>query len=391
MTTLLRVQDVGKRYVTRGSGLFRRAEPVEHWALRHVDLEVRAGEVVAVIGRNGAGKSTLLKLGTGVTQPTEGAVLRVDRVAPLIEVGAGFHPDLTGRDNVLVNARLLGLTRKEVAGRFDEIVAFAEIEHAIDKPVQTYSSGMFMRLAFSVAIHTRPQLLLVDEVLAVGDMPFQTRCLDRIRTLRDEGVGILFVSHNLAAVQDISTRAVLIEGGGLRMEGATSDVIGAYHLALADSGSTVPGSEAVGSAAGEVLAMLACQMVDLEGVSCQTWEPGTDVVVRVRLRALRDTPQSLFGFQVHSEAAGAMMRWNNEQDTHLPSLVAGEEIDVELGLTLALGSGGYGLDLAVVSADWRSVLLNRPQVLQFAVAHRPGARGLVDLLPRLSFARSNED
>jgi hypothetical protein len=222
-------------------------------------------------------------------------------------------------------------------------------------------------------------------------MPFQTRCLDRIRTLRDEGVGILFVSHNLAAVQDISTRAVLIEGGGLRMEGATSDVIGAYHLALADSGSTVPGSEAVGSAAGEVLAMLACQMVDLEGVSCQTWEPGTDVVVRVRLRALRDTPQSLFGFQVHSEAAGAMMRWNNEQDTHLPSLVAGEEIDVELGLTLALGSGGYGLDLAVVSADWRSVLLNRPQVLQFAVAHRPGARGLVDLLPRLSFARSNED
>ena len=391
MTTLLRIQDVGKRYVTRGSGLLRRAKPVEHWALRHVDLEVSAGEVVAVIGRNGAGKSTLLKLGTGVTEPTEGSVLRVDRVAPLIEVGAGFHPDLSGRDNVLVNGRLLGLTRKEVASRFDEIVAFAEIEHAIDKPVQTYSSGMFMRLAFSVAIHTRPQLLLVDEVLAVGDMPFQTRCLERIRTLRDEGVGILFVSHNLAAVQDISSRAVLIERGSLRVEGTPSEVIGAYHLALADSGSTVPGSDASEGASGEALVIVACEMVDLEGLKSQVWEPGTEVVVRTRFKALRDTPQSLFGFQVHSEAAGAMMRWNNEQDTHLPSLVAGEELDVELGLTLALGSGGYGMDLAVVTADWESVLLNRPQYLQFAVAHRPGARGLVDLLPRLSIARPTDD
>jgi lipopolysaccharide transport system ATP-binding protein len=390
MTALLRVHNVGKRYLGDRKGILRRPKAAENWALRGVDVEVAAGEVVSVIGRNGAGKSTLLKLATGVTEPTEGTVRRVDRVAPLIEVGAGFHPELSGRDNVLVNGRLLGLSGKEVAARFDEVVAFAELEHAIDRPVQTYSSGMFMRLAFSVAIHTRPDLLLVDEVLAVGDMPFQTRCLERIRSLRDEGAGVLFVSHNLAAVQEISSRALLLEDGRKVCEGPPSDVIGAYHLALSGAAATqMPGRE--GSREGESLSMLGCELLALDGSHKQTWEAGSEVVLRVRLRAERDSPQALFGFLVSSESSGEMMRWNNAYDTHLPPLTAGEEIELELGLTLALGAGGFGMDLAVVTADWTTMLLNRPYALQFAVGHRPGARGLVDLQPRLSFHRATDD
>src|SRR3954468_21853306 len=171
MNALLEASGLGKRYVIRPQrsvalSLMRKNRAREFWALRDLDLHVSAGEIVAIIGRNGAGKSTLLKLAAGVTRPTTGRMQRPERVAPLIEVGAGFHPELTGRENVEVNGRLLGLSRQEVAARFDDIVSFSELEGAIDQPVREYSSGMFMRLGFSVAVHTQPELLVVDEVLA---------------------------------------------------------------------------------------------------------------------------------------------------------------------------------------------------------------------------------
>jgi lipopolysaccharide transport system ATP-binding protein len=365
VSTLLRMSGVGKRYTGRAAN--------GSWALRDLDLELAAGEVVSVIGRNGAGKSTLLKLATGVTQPTAGTVLRVDRVAPLIEVGAGFHPDLSGRDNVMVNGRLLGLSKAEVVAAFDEIVGFAELGDAIDRPVQTYSSGMFMRLAFSVAIHTRPQLLLVDEVLAVGDMPFQVRCLDRIRALRDDGVGVLFVSHNLAAVQDISDRCLLLERGRTLTEGPPAETVAAYHLSLA--------------APTEALELLSVELADPRGSAPQAFPPGGPATLRVRVRARRDTGPSIFGYAVSSEAAGLMQRWHNGEQQPCPALATGEVMELELGLTLGLGSGGYALDLALVSSDWTEVLLNRPAVVHFAVGHRSGGSGLVDLSPRLTATR----
>lgn len=384
---LLRMQGVGKRYRTGGAGLLRRGPRADAWALRELDLEVHEGEVVAVIGRNGAGKSTLLKLATGVTAPTEGEVLRVPRVAPLIEVGAGFHPDLSGRDNVLVNGRLLGLGAREVAATFEEIVGFAEMGHAIDRPVHTYSSGMFMRLAFSVAIHTRPQLLIVDEVLAVGDMPFQARCLERITALRDEGVGVLFVSHNLAAVQEISSRAVLLQAGRQLAAGLPSEVIGAYHLALSDVASAPAGHEgSLAARPGEKLVLLAADLVDAQGERRETWPAGSRVVLRATVQAVEDVPAFNVGYQVSSELSGSLTRWNTAQEpVPLPPLRAGETRELEIELVLGLGQGGYGIDFAVATTDWTSVLLNRPFLLQFAVSHRPGSTGVVDLQPRLTY------
>ena len=262
---LLQASGVSKRYRVRTErsmalGLTRRARPKDVWALRELDLTVRAGEVVAVVGRNGAGKSTLLKLAAGVAHPTTGTLRRPRRTAPLIEVGAGFHPELTGRENIGVNARLLGLGTRQIAQVFDDVVAFSELSDVIDQPVRQYSSGMFMRLGFAVAIHTDPELLVVDEVLAVGDLPFQVRCLDRIREMRASGVGVLFVSHNLTAVLSLADRALLLDQGRLDTEGAVSEVVGRYHAMLAQG----EGAGQVGDDAGATgeLALRSFRVVD---------------------------------------------------------------------------------------------------------------------------------
>jgi lipopolysaccharide transport system ATP-binding protein len=185
------------------------------WALRDVTFEVGEGEVVGVIGRNGAGKSTLLKLLSRISEPTGGRAFLRGRVASLLEVGTGFHPDLTGRENIALNGAVLGMRRAEVSRKFDEIVAFAEIEKFIDTPVKRYSSGMYMRLAFAVAAHLEPEILLVDEVLAVGDVQFQRKCLGKIESVAKAGRTILFVSHNMNAIQQLCGRALMLDGGRL--------------------------------------------------------------------------------------------------------------------------------------------------------------------------------
>jgi lipopolysaccharide transport system ATP-binding protein len=200
----------------------------EFWALRDVNLEIKAGEVMGIIGRNGAGKSTLLKILSRITEPTRGRIRIRGRVASLLEVGTGFHQELTGRENIFLNGAVLGMTRVEIKRKFDEIVAFSGVEKFIDTPVKRYSSGMYVRLAFAVAAHLEPEILVVDEVLAVGDAEFQKKCLDKMDDVGHTGRTILFVSHNMQAITRLCNRCILLESGKIRMDGHSHRVASAY-------------------------------------------------------------------------------------------------------------------------------------------------------------------
>jgi len=223
---------------------FKRASPDSSlqsiWALEDVSFEVRPGEVVGIIGRNGAGKSTLLKVLSRITKPTRGHAQINGRIGSLLEVGTGFHPELTGRENIYLNVAILGMRKAEIARKFDEIVAFAEVEKFVDTPVKRYSSGMYVRLAFAVAAHMETEILLVDEVLAVGDVQFQKKCLGKIGSVASEGITVLFVSHSMAAVQSLCSKGILIDGGKLMVEGECRKVIEAYvsHVAVQDLNDT---------------------------------------------------------------------------------------------------------------------------------------------------------
>ncbi len=206
------------------------------WALKDVSFDVRRGQILGIIGRNGAGKSTLLKILSRVTAPSSGEVRVRGRIASLLEVGTGFHPELTGRENILLNGAILGMRKAEIARKFDEIVAFSDVETYIDTPVKRYSSGMYVRLAFAVAAHLEPEILLVDEVLAVGDMAFQRRCLGKMGAVAKEGRTVLFVSHNMAAVESLCSRGLLLEGGRPLAMGRTTDVLDAYFALVGTGG-----------------------------------------------------------------------------------------------------------------------------------------------------------
>jgi lipopolysaccharide transport system ATP-binding protein len=256
MHPILRAEHLGKRYrvnrvaprgrhryktlrdelVRLACAPFRRwrgGTPADHledfWALEDLSFEVEPGEVVGVIGRNGAGKSTLLKILSRITKPTTGHAELRGRVGSLLEVGTGFHPELTGRENIYLNGAILGMSRREIARKFDEIVAFADVERFLETPVKRYSSGMYVRLAFAVAAHLEPEILIVDEVLAVGDMGFQRKCLGRIQEVGRSGCTVLFVSHNMAAVESLCTRAILLEEGRVVGDGAVADLIDEYR------------------------------------------------------------------------------------------------------------------------------------------------------------------
>ena len=209
--------------------LFRgRAWSPPFYALQDVSFRVDRGETLGIIGRNGSGKSTILKLIAGVTAPSQGEITVYGRISPLIELGAGFHPDLTGRENVFLNASILGMSRKEALARFDEIISFAELWDFVDTPVKRYSSGMYIRLGFSVAVHSDPEILLVDEVLAVGDAAFQEKCLSKMQEFRSRGVTIVLVSHSMGLVQEFCERALLLSGGHLLADGAPTEVVQHY-------------------------------------------------------------------------------------------------------------------------------------------------------------------
>jgi lipopolysaccharide transport system ATP-binding protein len=236
---IVRFQDVGKAFrrfehqpfLLRNLALRvlgRAPKPRELWPLRHVSFDIRRGETVGVIGQNGSGKSTLLRLVAGAAYPTEGHVAVRGRIAPLLALGAGFQPDMTGRECVEVNGTALGLSRAELRARMDEIVAFAELEEFLDMPVRYYSSGMLARLGFSVAVHTDPDLMLVDEVLAVGDHAFQQKCIGRIHALQRGGTTILFVSHDATTVRDLCDRVLWLRDGRLCRDGAAGPILEEY-------------------------------------------------------------------------------------------------------------------------------------------------------------------
>jgi len=234
------------RQPVAGPGIAPAESPETFWALRDVNFEVHPGEIVGIIGRNGAGKSTLLKILSRITEPTTGRVEIRGRVGSLLEVGTGFHPELTGRENVYLNGSILGMSLREINSRFDEIVEFSGIERFLDTPVKRYSSGMYVRLAFAVAAHLEPEILIVDEVLAVGDSSFQKRCLDKMQRVGQAGRTVCFVSHNMSAITRLCERVVLLDDGRVICDGPAHRTVSAYiHSGLgttaARSGPTCPG------------------------------------------------------------------------------------------------------------------------------------------------------
>jgi lipopolysaccharide transport system ATP-binding protein len=215
--------------VARGQQVVQGDEVEEFWALKDVSFEVKQGEILGIIGRNGAGKSTLLKILSRITEPTAGRVLLHGRVSSLLEVGTGFHPELTGRENIFLNGAILGMAQREIRKKFDEIVAFAEVEQFLDTPVKHYSSGMYVRLAFAVAAHLEPEILIVDEVLAVGDAEFQKKCLGKMNDVsRTQGRTVLFVTHNMGAIANLCPTAIWIDRGSVRQHAATRAIVSTY-------------------------------------------------------------------------------------------------------------------------------------------------------------------
>jgi ABC-type polysaccharide/polyol phosphate transport system ATPase subunit len=292
MAAAIVAEGLGKRYrlgervdaygTLRGalSGLVaRRARSPreELWALRGVDLVVEQGEVVGVVGRNGAGKTTLLKLVARITEPTEGVARMRGRVGALLEVGTGFHLELTGRENVFFNGAVLGMSRREIERRFDEIVEFSGVERFLDTPLKRYSAGMYLRLAFSVAAHLEPDIIIVDEVLAVGDAEFRHKCMERIDSLRHEGRTILFVSHDLASVQELCSRCVLLDGGKVRADGPPPEIVNLYLERTVASGARELGE----AGAGRGIVVRSVALIDEKGDVEQT--PRCDQPLRIQV------------------------------------------------------------------------------------------------------------
>jgi ABC-type polysaccharide/polyol phosphate transport system ATPase subunit len=288
--TLAEVSKAYRKSPKRGADTF--------WALKDISFEVPRGRALGVIGRNGAGKSTLLKLLAGITAPTRGRIVLHGSVAALIEVGSGFHPELTGRENVFLSGAILGMKRREIAAKLESIVEFAGVGRFIDTPVKWYSSGMYVRLGFAVAAHLEADILLVDEVLAVGDAEFQVKCLQRIQELRDRGVTSLFISHDLTAVERLCDSAILLEAGQLAAAGAPADVVATYHRRLAlwnpaSGQSTIDSPES-----GIALTNISLRTPDeTRAVAFQT---GAPLTISVRYAAARTIPNLEFEARYYS-------------------------------------------------------------------------------------------
>jgi ABC-type polysaccharide/polyol phosphate transport system ATPase subunit len=330
----------------------------DFWALRDINFQIHAGETFCVIGENGSGKSTLLQMVAGILHPTHGDVSVRGRVAALLELGAGFNPEFTGRDNVYVNAAILGLTRREIDLKFKDIEGFAEIGEFIDQPVKTYSSGMAVRLAFAVAIHVDPEVLLVDEALAVGDIYFHQRCMRKVHELREKGVTILFVSHAMGEVKSIGDRAMWLESGHIKDIGDTDRVVTKYLAAMFekdtaylstahrkaqhDSQGPVRAPEIVetipnidhrfGDGRAEVLGIA---ILDLAGQPIHLLEPLSPVIVRISVRACQDITLPIVGFIMRNHMGLDFAGTNTAREScDVPAMSAGDIYTVDFHLQL---------------------------------------------------------
>lgn len=270
----------------------------DFWALKDVSFQVNEGEVVGIIGRNGAGKSTLLKILSRITEPTTGRITLGGRVASLLEVGTGFHPELTGRENIFLNGAILGMTKGEIRRKFDEIVAFAEVEKFLDTPVKRYSSGMYVRLAFAVAAHLEPEILVVDEVLAVGDAEFQKKCLGKMSEVARGGRTVLFVSHHMPSIQRLCSHAILLDQGRVCVSGDTKVVIqnylsGAQQIASSVDLTTLPRGRRRGSGTARFQSV---ELLNFEGRPTQEFSQGEPIKVRFTILAKQKLENVAFGF-----------------------------------------------------------------------------------------------
>jgi ABC-type polysaccharide/polyol phosphate transport system ATPase subunit len=322
--------------------VLRRGKRSQLWAVRDVTLDVKAGECVGIIGRNGSGKSTLLQMVAGITSPTQGRVRVRGRIAPLISVGVGFHPELSGRDNLHVNGAILGLTRAEVNRRFDEVVAFAEMESFIDTPVKFYSSGMIVRLGFSMAIHATPDVLIVDEVLAVGDISFQMKCFDRMKEIREQGTTILVVSHNMGAVRGLCDRAMLLHQGQTHFEGDTPDAISKMHELLharpSQMGDPTPDQKMRFEA--DMAEVTSVELMNEDDKVTNHIRFGEQARVRFHVKALQDIDNPFVVAVIVSESGVPIYGTTNRTDPY-PTLKAGEERTYDIVFPARLATGTY--------------------------------------------------
>jgi len=348
----------------RGRQLISGDEVEEFWALKDVSFEIKRGEVVGIIGRNGAGKSTLLKILSRITEPSAGRVEIKGRVASLLEVGTGFHPELTGRENILLNGAILGMSRAEIKRKFDEIVAFAETEKFLDTPVKRYSSGMYVRLAFAVAAHLEPEILVVDEVLAVGDAEFQKKCLGKMQDVAGHGRTVLFVSHNMGAVRSLCDQGVLLAAGAVDFVGNIHEAVDRYlRTAMVSRSIAWPMAEAPGDHEVKLLSIEVARAAPVG--SLRSSEP-ISINIDVHCEAVR--PGLCIGFELISQD-GVSLFWSHHTDgaeADWPRLSPGRNrLCCQLPADL-LNSGDY-LIAPRISIHGVSWIVNTPPVISFSV------------------------
>ncbi len=398
---MVRFDGVGKRYARgRRRGSLRDAIPAlaarvarrspatpedarDFWALRDVSFEVRHGEALGIIGHNGAGKSTILKLLAGVTAPTRGHAGVNGRFAALIELGAGFHPDLTGRENVYLNGSILGLKRSELDRKMESIVDFANLEKFIDTPVKHYSSGMHARLGFAVAAHVEPDVLLIDEVLSTGDFTFQQKCMKRMDEFRQAGVAIVFVTHNLNAMAALCSTAILMKAGEVAARGTPMDVIDAYtrveHTVVSDE----EASEITELELGRVtrhLEIVGADVRDAQGRPSLSFSTGDSATAEVRLRANRPIAEPIVGMTLRNAAGVTVYETNSAfQKVSLGNLSMGEEMVVSFPLTLHLCEATYTLTAGAAPSEGRVLHDWRENLLSFTIYSDQRGTGVADL------------
>jgi len=363
-----------------------------HWVLRGIDLEIRAGESVGIIGQNGAGKSTLLKIITGTTQPSAGEVGVRGRVAALLELGMGFHPDFTGRQNVFMSGQLLGYTNQEVAARMSEIESFAEIGDYIDQPVRTYSSGMQVRLAFSVATCIRPDILIVDEALSVGDVYFQHKSFDRIREFRDQGTTLLFVSHSPGAIKTLCNRSILLEHGTVLRDDLPDVVLDYYNALVARREAelaireveTETGKTATRSGSGEA-SIIGVELLDACGKPVRAISSGEPVTVVVDFQVAKTLPALTVGILIRDVLGNDVFGTNSYHHGLIlePTPTDGPNRVAFAFEGLALGRGSYSVTAALHTRDTHLVhnydWWDRAVVFQVIPGKRPLSIGVCDL------------
>ncbi|MEY2469226.1 MAG: lipopolysaccharide transport system ATP-binding protein [Actinomycetota bacterium] len=380
---MISLVDVGKRYTKYedtpmlASALKLRTSTKRSklWAIRHVDFDVQPGECVGVIGRNGSGKSTMLQMLAGVTAPTEGRVTVRGKVAPLISVGVGFHPELTGRENVYVNAAILGLDKSEVDACFDSIVDFAEIAEFIDTPVKFYSSGMYVRLGFAVAVHVQPKVLLIDEVLAVGDINFQLKCFDKMDEIRDSGATIVIVSHNLNAIRRLCGRTMLLHKGAHRFTGETAEAISAYHEVTGEMRD--PESDDFEEGDERVAHVTSWTMLDANGDTTLHANATEELTFEAEVEFRAEVTDPMFGVNI-AFPTGQVVYAENTFMRPTGTFGPGDRTTFRCRLRPRLGTGTYVAGLVVLDSTARDTLAVAHSI-SFYMNGRAAVRGVVDL------------